>query len=230
MEDGFFINDNFLADGGKSILFAVMDGHGGKDVVEYVKQNFSRVDQLLKQNCRSQDIGSTACIGFIRLEEAKRVLYISNVGDTSAVLIGENSAQMITVEHKASNPREIDRIKFFFQINNLILIIFKQRKSGGNVIYDRVAGVLAVSRAFGDHGLSNFGVICLPDCNRIELRIIHKYLVLASDGLWDVVQPKEVLEVSKIKSNCEEIAAELIKRALNNGSRDNITIMVLKLN
>lgn len=29
MEDGFFISDNILGDAGKSILFGVLDGHGG---------------------------------------------------------------------------------------------------------------------------------------------------------------------------------------------------------
>ncbi|KAL4461194.1 hypothetical protein ABPG72_011759 [Tetrahymena utriculariae] len=237
MEDGFFIADNFLDDGGKSILFGVLDGHGGSDVVDFVKQNFTkefsdeykktpkdvvdvlkrtflRVDDLVKQKCKSQEVGSTACIGFIRLEEAKRVLYIANVGDTAGLVLDDTQAHNVTIEHKASNPREIERIK----------------KAGGSVIYDRVAGVLAVSRAFGDHSLRNFGVIAQPDVTRIELRMIHKYLVVASDGLWDVVIPKEVLEVSKLKSNSEEVAAELLKRALLNGSRDNTSVMVLRLN
>lgn len=52
---------------------------------------------------------------------------------------------------------------------------------------DRVGGVLAVSRAFGDHALTIDGVICTPFIQRIELRVIHKWLVVASDGLWDVI-------------------------------------------
>lgn len=40
---GFFIVDNFLDDGGKSILFGVLDGHGGSDVVEFVRSNFTQV-------------------------------------------------------------------------------------------------------------------------------------------------------------------------------------------
>ena len=58
---------------------------------------------------------------------------------------------------------------------------------------DRVGGVLAVSRAFGDHSLSDQGVICSPYINRVELRLIHKWVVVASDGLWDVVAPKVFL-------------------------------------
>lgn len=70
------------------------------------------------------------------------------------------------------------------------MILCILRKAGGQVIYDRVAGVLAVSRAFGDHSLRQFGVIATPEVLRMELRVIHKYIVIASDGLWDVVSPK----------------------------------------
>lgn len=73
-------------------------------------------------------------------------------------------------------------------LNKFIFYLF--RKAGGSVIYDRVAGVLAVSRAFGDHDLRPFGVIALPEITRLELRVIHRYVVVASDGLWDVVTPK----------------------------------------
>ncbi len=34
------------------------------------------------------------------------------------------------------------------------------------------------------------GVICTPHLKKTELRLIHKYLVLASDGLWDVMNDK----------------------------------------
>lgn len=57
-------------------------------------------------------------------------------------------------------------------------------------MYDRVGGVLAVSRSFGDHSLRGFGVIATPDVISVDLRIIHKYLIVATDGLWDVITPK----------------------------------------
>ena len=39
---GFFLIDNFLGDT-KSILFGVFDGHGGRDVMEYVRANLPGV-------------------------------------------------------------------------------------------------------------------------------------------------------------------------------------------
>jgi serine/threonine protein phosphatase PrpC len=64
------------------------------------------------------------------------------------------------------------------------------RKMGGNVFFDRVGGVLAVSRAFGDHALRSLGVICTPNVIRTELRLTHRWLVIASDGLWDTMTDK----------------------------------------
>lgn len=52
---------------------------------------------------------------------------------------------------------------------------------------DRLDGTLAVSRAFGDFEFKSRGLISEPDLVRIELKHIHKWLIVASDGLWDVV-------------------------------------------
>jgi serine/threonine protein phosphatase PrpC len=69
------------------------------------------------------------------------------------------------------------------------------RKSGGNLILGRVGGVLAVTRSFGDFHLKYLGLIigrklglsAVPEVKRVELRLHHKYLVVASDGLWDFI-------------------------------------------
>jgi protein phosphatase 1L len=55
------------------------------------------------------------------------------------------------------------------------------------MMYNRVGGVLAVTRALGDFSLKSFGVTSTPFLKSLEIRIIHKYIVVASDGLWDVV-------------------------------------------
>jgi serine/threonine protein phosphatase PrpC len=56
----------------------------------------------------------------------------------------------------------------------------------------RVEGVLAVSRAIGDCSLKPY-VTCDPEIVTHELRGEEDlYLVIASDGLWDVMSNEEV--------------------------------------
>ena len=51
------------------------------------------------------------------------------------------------------------------------------------------------------------------------------YMVIASDGLWDVVNESELTPA--LGSNSLEIVNELLSRAQKNGSRDNISILVV---
>jgi serine/threonine protein phosphatase PrpC len=65
---------------------------------------------------------------------------------------------------------------------------------------------------------------------KIELRMIHKWLVVASDGLWDVLSEQDVLDIVKTKQSPDEASKFLVKRALQLQTKDNTSVMVLKLN
>ena len=45
--------------------------------------------------------------------------------------------------------------------------------------------MLAVTRAFGDHALTRVGLIATPHIVKYILKPFDKYLVIASDGIWD---------------------------------------------
>jgi serine/threonine protein phosphatase PrpC len=49
----------------------------------------------------------------------------------------------------------------------------------------RVGGVLAVTRAFGDHSLKKAGVSAIPHVLKYTLKPFDKFLIIASDGVWD---------------------------------------------
>jgi len=236
MEDGYFICDDILKDG-KSGLFGVFDGHGGRDVAEYLLKNFQKefineyvrlkkdtkaalestfinLDQQIKANCKSDEMGSTACVAFILYESGRRMLYVANVGDTRAVLGQITGSKRVSYDHRASDASEIQRIK----------------QAGGTVLYNRVEGQLAVSRAFGDHCLKDKGVICNPYIEKIEVRVIDKFLVMGSDGLWDTVDDQESIDLIKNKDSAADMAKTLVSTALAKFSKDNVSCMVLKLN
>ena len=62
---------------------------------------------------------------------------------------------------------------------------------------NRLGGVLAVTRAFGDIALKTHGLISKPDVKKIPLRLHHRYVIIASDGLWDYVQLKNIQKIIK---------------------------------
>ena len=94
---------------------------------------------------------------------------------------------------------------------------------------NRLGGVLAVTRAFGDITLKTHGLISKPDIKRVPLRLHHRYVVVATDGLWDYVPVKTVQKIIKQEIEPEDIALRLIKVAISEGTYDNISFVVIKL-
>ena len=131
MEDGRKIVDSFMSDP-NSGFFALFDGHGGKEAVDYcisrmdvefhkamnetgnnVEQAllrcFAKVDDQLRLT-GALNSGTTATVSLIRKEGQYKVLYIGNVGDSKAALVSRNETLQLTYEHKGTDAREIDRI------------------------------------------------------------------------------------------------------------------------
>lgn len=78
----------------------------------------------------------------------------------------------MSIDHKPNSKDERHRVE----------------AAGGVVVWAgtwRVGGVLAVSRAFGDKPLKRY-VIATPDVREERLQGDDEFLVMASDGLWDV--------------------------------------------
>jgi protein phosphatase 1L len=249
MEDRFSIVDNQSEDGKKFVGFAVYDGHGGPylanyaeryilpsiirsfanasdkekaemNITELLSDEIVRNDEAaMQEGGIGQDLsGSTALVGVVH----KNKLYIANVGDSRAVATRANEldqALQITMDHKPNHERELERIK----------------AAGGWVAFNgvwRVGGILAVSRALGDAYLKKFGwLIATPDVFVIDLkRLPLQYVIMASDGLWDVFTSQEAVDFVSPYVNTEEFfgAKQLAEKAMKKGSSDNVTVMIVK--
>ena len=78
-------------------------------------------------------------------ENKERMLCVANIGDTNAVLKRGTEAKVLTVEHNADkNSKEVQRVQ----------------EMGAFVVNGKVAGVLSVTRAFGDLDLKPYVKIC----------------------------------------------------------------------
>ena len=212
-------------------LFCIFDGHGGNytaklccqkypeifkkclldspfDYEQALKKSFLLMDKEIEKT-KGKEVGNTATVVFIN----NKLLYCANVGDSSCCIIGKNT-EFITVDHKCTNKKESQRIE----------------KEGGKIIEDRLEGILAVSRGLGDFDLKNKGLSAEPDVTK---RLIDKsvnYCVIASDGVWDVLSPEEVAKITRNNNNIADLAKIIVETAIDKGSEDNISCIVIELN
>lgn len=187
-------------------FFAVFDGHSGSSVAEFCGENLHRfitstaafeaknysramfdgflaIDRhLLGQHPRDRS-GCTAVSLLIVGDE----MYCANAGDSRCVLCRDGEALPLSVDHKPYLTTEQTRIE----------------RAGGYVWNRRVNGILALSRAIGDFMFKNNSqipweeqaVTAAPEVRSVRMdRTKDEFLVVACDGIWDVMSNEEVVE------------------------------------
>jgi len=90
--------------------------------------------------------------------------------------------------------------------------------------------VLAVTRAFGDHSLRQSGLIAVPHIVKYTLKPFDKFLVIASDGVWDELSDQDAINFCKEEFSTKQIAQVIVKTAVQKGSKDNISVIVVRFN
>ncbi|XP_020112180.1 probable protein phosphatase 2C 11 [Ananas comosus] len=232
MED-FFETRIAEVDGQMVSFFGVFDGHGGARTAEYLKshlfknlsdhpdfikdtksaivESFKQTDDnyLSEEKGHQKDAGSTASTVVLLGNR----LFVANVGDSRVVACQSGSAKPLSIDHKPDRSDERQRIE----------------KAGGFIIWAgtwRVGGVLAVSRAFGDKLLKPY-VVAEPEIQEEDIEGMD-FLIIASDGLWNVVSNKDAVEIVQRINGAESAARKLIEEAYSRGSSDNITCVVVR--
>jgi serine/threonine protein phosphatase PrpC len=170
----------------------------------------------------SYTCGSTAVILVVHNND----VYVANVGDSRAIMNTSIGHIDLTVDHKPDSKKELERIKS--------LGGFVERDPMGTY---RLNGSLAMSRSIGDAylypHLSND-----PDIFNYKIeRGKNKFIVIATDGLWDVFTSKEVNDYILVNMNrleytsksLSKVGSNLIIEARQRGSGDNINVIVIML-
>ena len=226
-------------------LFAIFDGHGGKLVSNSLKENLPKffidkrveyplskryvvnvydyIQKYLSKYEFSKHMGSTGLVVIHFKTNEGEFLNVINNGDCRCILCRDNFAMPLSKDHKPNWPEEKIRIA----------------KLGGKITFDgfdwRIKD-LSVSRAFGDTDATPF-VTHRPDLFRFKLDKNDKFIIMACDGLWDVMSSQDAInyiiincydENLKIRINKNiNIAKKLAELAIAKGSGDNVSIIVI---
>ncbi|XP_071661060.1 protein phosphatase 2C-like domain-containing protein 1 [Patagioenas fasciata] len=117
---------------------------------------------------------------------AAGLLHIANVGNAHAVLCKDGKSHCLSKEHSTSNASERKRIL----------------QNGGNISTNEpdglVEGYLRTTRGLGHHGdpVLKRSVIPVPHTVSVPIDDTCQFLILASNGLWEVLDYNEVLALT----------------------------------
>jgi len=249
MEDYIKIINNF-PNNKKNIqksLFIVCDGHSGDSVAKLVVDRFPEIFSSLLYNNNNNDdgknesienilissfrimdeelvhfeeVGSTLNIIFIQYENNQRVIYSGNIGDSRSVLVKKKEAIRLSYDHKAIDKSEIERVK----------------KEGGIILKKRLYGALAITRALGDYTfkIDGSGLSNIPYVTRTPIEKDDQYVIMGSDGLWDVINEGSLFKLIQDNHNIARdnitLSKFLVEKSVELGSKDNICCIAIKLN
>jgi serine/threonine protein phosphatase PrpC len=255
MEDAHFSMINVKEIEGQQVsIFGILDGHCGRRVADLGAQFFPefflshpdaaknpplalvdsgiRTDHRVFQQIHRQDGGSTLIVATV----VGKTLHVACIGDARAVLSEAGRAVAMSIDHKPTDPPEQQRVA----------------RCGGMVHFGRVGGCLAVSRALGDfefkfNGLKyihkEYQVSNVADIRSIALNDASQFLIIACDGLWDVMTNEDAvswvtdyigravetnkapaIDRSKVLNACSQALAEA---AVARGSMDNVSVTIV---
>jgi serine/threonine protein phosphatase PrpC len=156
------------------------------------------------------------------------------------VLCRAGRAVPLSVDHKPNDPPELERIKNAGG--------YVQCTSRGPITHYRVNGNLNLSRALGDFqykrrkdlGHDAQMITCAPDCKVLPRGAQDEFIILACDGIWDVLSSQDAVDFVRTRlHHCTEISSitqSLLNRCLASSPKlslgvgcDNMTCVIVDL-
>ncbi|KAJ8491925.1 hypothetical protein OPV22_013646 [Ensete ventricosum] len=155
--------------------------------------------------------GTTA----VTLVKQGQDLVIGNVGDSRAVLGTRDQhnslvAVQLTVDLKPNLPREAERIR---RCRGRVFALRDEPEVARLWLPNANTPGLAMARAFGDFCLKDFGLISVPEISHRHITEKDEFIVLATDGVWDVLSNKEVVDIVAMASTRSSAARYVVESA-----------------
>ena len=256
-QDNFFIKKNFL-DEKEQFFLGVCDGHGesGHLISSYISKclpnfladssdkniisTYKALNQNLVENSKIDcSLSGSTCSSIILTQE--KIISI-NLGDSRTILgKKENNkyyAINLSTDHK---PELIEEKKRILLNGGRIKPYYDETTKkflGPDRVWIREEDIpgLAMTRSFGDTIAHSVGVISEPEIKKYEFSGNEKFIIIASDGIWEYITSEECVDIIKdfYENNMDAVGAIhfIMEEAFNRWKKydeiiDDITIIIV---
>ena len=203
-----------------------------------ITQTFLKANEKLVDN---EDINSlfsgSTCVSVIYTPER---LIVPNIGDSRAVLgrLNKENGEYIAIDlSRDHKPTEKDEEKRIIENDGRIQPFIEDGEFVGPqrvwIKEEEVPG-LAMTRSFGDRVAATVGVISEPEIKEFNFCEEDKFMIIASDGIWEFISSQECVSIIKdfyekndLKGCCEYLYQESSKRWLKEEEVIDDTTLIL---
>ena len=171
-----------------------------KTLYKTMKEVFIKTNNdLCKNDLVDTQFSGSTCVTIIL---TKNQIISGNVGDSRAVMGRYINGQWINIDltkdQKPDNPEEKERI-----IKRGGRIEAYKDENGNDFgpkrVWLKTADIpgLAMSRSFGDEVAASVGTISEPEIKYFDITDDDKFIIIASDGIWEFISSKECVNIIK---------------------------------
>ena len=217
------------------------DKNKKKKIYNIIGSTFIKVNEKLISNESINSIFSgTTCVSLIYTPIK---LICANIGDSRAVIgrYDKNNKRWMSInlsrDHK---PTEEDEARRILKKGGRIKP-FLDEETGAEVgpprvwVRDDEVPGLAMTRSFGDRVAAIAGTICVPEIKEYAFHEGDKFVILASDGVWEFISSEECINIigkfyenNEIVECCDFLYEESRKRWLKEEDVvDDITMLLM---
>ena len=170
-------------------------------VISTMTEALNHANRTVLQHARENEEFSGMGTTFVAATVFPDRAYVMNVGDSRLYLVGDEIKQ-ITVDHSY--------VEEMVRMGNLDRVSARNHPDK-NIITRAVGAMDTVNVDFFEVELQKGDIV-----------------LMCSDGLTNMIEDEEILEILKREKGLEHKAEELIKTANQNGGKDNIAVVLME--
>ena len=198
-----------------------------KNEYDILKRVFKHAEKDISKSSIDAQFSGTTCVIVFQIGDK---IICANVGDSRAILVkGEKGKNIIplSVDQKPDDPEEKKRIEL--SGGEVAQYEDDGEKAGPFRVWAKGEAYpgIAMSRSIGDYVASSLGVIPEPICFEQTIDKETKFMVIASDGIWEFLNNKKVVNIVwpfYEKKDPEGACKALIKEATDWWNKEDIVV------